>query len=207
MRKAHERNAADPGDYSITTMARQSRRALPNRGTPAVLPIEFGRGGRKIAMTRRQLTFALSVVALVTLAASAGASAQWTVKQDPGTGKCVLESERKTLSDGYQETTLFLTVDGESVTAESKSVLDPGFPDNGLTVDANDFIPIDAVEKRNVAVFRKEYRKIVEQFVRGREVVVTLRFWPTWPATRAHSAAFSLRGFTVAHKQMSECRK
>jgi hypothetical protein len=137
-------------------------------------------------------------------------AADWTVKtvaraDGPGV-RCVLESSRQSLPDGYQKTTAYISIAPRSVTVTSVSVLDGGFKDIGLVVDQREFIPMDRLEGDKTAVFDSQYDRVVEQFKVGLQARVQLRFWPTWPATGAHSTTFSLIGFTKAYDQLSGCR-
>jgi hypothetical protein len=154
------------------------------------------------------------VVAAVPLAAvlggpAWGAAQDWSVKtvarpDGPGT-RCVLESARQGLSDGYQTTTAHLTVDERSVTVRSASNLDPGFSDIGLAVDEGELVRMDRLAGAKAAVFETAYARLVERFKAGRRVRVQLRFWPEWPATGTHSATFSLIGFTKAYGELRAC--
>lgn len=147
--------------------------------------------------------YVLLVSALLTNGAAAG---EWSVSQDEQSRKCSLTAEKKTIYDGYQTAAVFLIVDDRSVKLRSESVLDPGFSDIGMKVDQKDFIPMDKLEKERVAVFETRREQLIEQFIRGREVEVRLRFWPTWPTTGTHTAKFSLLGFTKAFDQYSKCK-
>ena len=157
-------------------------------------------------------TVASVVLALALSLAGAGAAhaAEWTVKtvartDGPGV-RCVLESSRESVPDGYQKTSVYISVAPRSVAVTSASVLDGGFKDIGLVVDQEEFIPLDRLGGEKTALFDSTYDRVVEQFKAGLEVRVQLRFWPTWPATGTHSTTFSLIGFTKAYGQLSGCR-
>jgi hypothetical protein len=137
-------------------------------------------------------------------------AADWTVKtvaraDVPGV-RCVLESSRQSLPDGYQKTTAYISIAPRSVTVTSVSVLDGGFKDIGLVVDQDELIVMDRLEGDRTAVFDSHYDRVVERFKAGLQARVQLRFWPTWPATGVHSTTFSLIGFTKAYDQLSGCR-
>ncbi len=138
------------------------------------------------------------------------AGADWTVRPAPtgpgGTSRCVLESERQPVFDGYQTTWAQIAVDDKAVRVTSASTLDGGDRDIGMVVDEGRFAPAEEVVDQRTALFAAQYQTLVEEFKRGRQVRVQLRFWPTWPKTGTHSATFSLIGFTRAHTRMSECR-
>ena len=150
-----------------------------------------------------------AVLALLALGGSAAAD-EWSVKtvartDGPGT-RCVLESARQSLSDGYQDTMAYVTVDGRSVAVTSASNLDPGFSDIGLVIDQEPLVPMDQLAGMKTALFDTKYARLVELFKAGARLRVQLRFWPEWPATGTHSAIFSLIGFTKAYGELAGCR-
>jgi len=154
----------------------------------------------------------LAALALLagTLAVPPDVAADWTVRAEPAAAgakpRCVLESERQPLSDGYQKTWAQVIVDRQAVRVTSPSKLDPGDGDIGLVVDDGSFVPMDEVTGERTAVFKTRYATLIEEFKRGLKVRVQLRFWPTWPKTSTHSAVFSLIGFTRTHGGLAECR-
>jgi hypothetical protein len=88
----------------------------------------------------------------------------------------------------------------------SGAPLDAGNGDIGLAVDREGFVKMDRLEGTKIALFDSKYDALVAQFKAGTQVRVQLRFWPTWPATGAHSTTLSLIGFTKGYGQLSECR-
>jgi hypothetical protein len=152
---------------------------------------------------------AVGVVPALVLGMAGVSTADWTLKRVPradGSGtRCVLESSRESLSDGYQATTALVTIDQRAVAVTSPSTLDAGSGDIGLAVDDGALIPMDGLVGPKTATFDKQHARLVEQFKVGRLVRVQLRFWPEWPATGTHSATFSLIGFTKAYGELSGC--
>ena len=69
-----------------------------------------------------------------------------------------IESIRQSLSDGYQDTTAYVTVDARSVTVTSASNLDGSFSDIGLVVDQEPLVPMDRLAGIKTAHFRREVR-------------------------------------------------
>lgn len=152
----------------------------------------------------------LSVLALSLTGMGVARAADWTVKtvaraDGPGV-RCVLESSRRSLPDGYQTTTAYISVAPRSVTVTSVSPLDGSFKDIGVVVDQEELMAMDRLEGDKTAVFDSHYDRVVERFKAGLQARVQLRFWPTWPATGVHSTTFSLIGFTKAYDQLSGCR-
>jgi len=134
------------------------------------------------------------------------AGATWTVQRLAETaGRCYLQSDTKTLSDGYQDTHATMLVQHEAVLVQTAAPLDVSFADIGLQVDKQALIPMDTLSERKTAQFTTSYATLIEQFKRGYSVRVQLRFWPTWPATGTHEVTFSLLGFTKAYTDMLAC--
>ena len=150
----------------------------------------------------------MGVLVLLTVGGPAQAQT-WSVKTVPrteGSGtRCVIESTRETLSDGYQTTSAYLTVDTRSVAVISASNLDAGSADIGLVVDQEPLVPLDKLAGLKTALFDSKHARLVELFKAGARVRVQLRFWPEWPATGTHSAVFSLIGFTKAYGELAGC--
>lgn len=144
------------------------------------------------------------------LGSGSAAATDWVVKPVQGASgqasKCIMESDKKEIFDGYQNIAIYIVVDGASVAVKSASVLDPGFSDIGMHVDKDAFIAMDKVIQDKTASFDSNYAIIVEEFKRGLKVNVQLRFWPTWPVTGTHSATLSLIGFTKAFAELSDCK-
>ena len=150
-----------------------------------------------------------AVLALMALGGPAVA-ADWSVKTVPRTDgpgtRCVIESARQSLSDGYQTTAAYVTVDDRSVAVTSASNLDPGSSDIGLVVDQEALVPMDRLAGVKTALFYSKHARLVELLKAGLRLRVELRFWPEWPATGTHSATFSLIGFTKAYGELAGCR-
>lgn len=117
-----------------------------------------------------------------------------------------MESARQSLSDGYQDTTAYVTVYAKSVTVTSASNLDGSFSDVGMIIDQEPLVPMDRLAGIKTAQFDAKYGRLVELFKAGVRLRVQLRFWPEWPATGTHSATFSLIGFTKAYGELAGCR-
>jgi hypothetical protein len=134
------------------------------------------------------------------------ARAEWSVSDAaPGNKGCVLETEEISIFDGYQDTWVRLRVNGRELRVKTDSNIDLGFDDVGLVVDGKDFIPADAVADEKDVLFGSGIETVIDQFIRGREVTVYLRFWPSYPATERYAARFSLMGFTRAYNDYQEC--
>jgi hypothetical protein len=164
-----------------------------------------------MAATRRldaRTVIRAAVLALLLLGGPAAAA--WSVKSVPRTDgpgtRCVVESEREALSDGYQQTTAYVIVDARSVAVTSASNLDAGGGDIGLVVDQHSVVPMDRLASPKTALFDSQHARLVELFKAGARLRAQLRFWPEWPATGPHAATFSLIGFTKAYGELAGCR-
>ena len=157
----------------------------------------------------RKLKVTLPVAAIATILISAMASANWTVKRIRGEKnqlRCILESEKEALYDGYQDTEAFMRLDDKSLLVMTESNIDPNFSDVGLQVDEYGFIRMDKVSMEKRALFESEIATIINQFKAGVTAKVQLRFWPTWPATKTYSVTFSLIGFREAYAASLRCK-
>lgn len=160
--------------------------------------------GRSGGRTRRWLaTLALGGGLLV-----AGlAQAAWTValKPDPLTRqpRCLVSSDPQSTPDGYDNTPVSLIFNGNSLLVVTESELDPSFADLQLVVDKNPPILTARIARNMILVFDQDVPELVRQLRIGRQVIVYLRFWPTWPATQSFAVPFSLVGFSKAHDALN----
>ncbi len=158
-------------------------------------------------MTRNLST--KSVLMAGALVATAGAHADWTARRvyDPikDENRCVAESSRLRIHDGYQETELYLRVDKDAVLVVTDSQLDTRIPDSGISVDGAPAIPPDEVHREQNALFRTRAAELIKQFDAGYQAEARLRFWPTWPTKGRKTATFSLIGFRKAFAQLPGC--
>ncbi len=136
-----------------------------------------------------------------------GAQAAWESIGIPGDrSNCRLQTEVRTVFDGYGETDVQLHLDSQRLRVETDSNIDASFGDLALRVDDGEEIPADEVEGDQDVIFADGLEAILPQFIRGAEVTVLLRFWPTYPATGRHQATFTLIGFTKAYESYQACR-
>jgi len=137
------------------------------------------------------------------------AHCDWTAKRiyDPVKDEsyCVAESNKQSLHDGYQDTTVYLRADQRSLLIMTKSNIDPDEPESGIRIDNHDLIRLEKVYREQNALFEKNNNEIIKQFKEGLQVKVALKFWPTWPGKGIRSATFSLVGFRRAFAQLPDC--
>lgn len=153
-------------------------------------------GGR----TRRWLA-ALAVCS--GLWAAGPAQAAWTaaLQPDPLTRqpRCLISSDPQSTSDGYDKTPVFLVFNGASLLVVTESELDASFADLQLVIDKNPPIRSAQIARtKMILAFDQDLPDLVRQLRTGRQAVVYLRFWPTWPATGSFAVPFNLAGFSKA---------
>jgi len=162
-----------------------------------------------IAQSRHWLAIAVGLSGLAMAPAWADAAWTATIQSDPMTrqSRCLLVSETQTTSDGYDSTPVFLVLDGRSLRVITESELDASFNDLRLKVDVEPPVYSDQVIEKMMLAFNQDIPKLIEQFRKGKQATIYLRFWPVWPATQSFPVEFSLIGFTKAHESFTQgCR-
>ncbi|HTS82337.1 MAG TPA: hypothetical protein VMH40_17160 [Myxococcaceae bacterium] len=130
----------------------------------------------------------------------------WTLTKVQG-GGCRLDSDKTSVSDGYQTTSVQVRVTATEVRVVSESTFDDGKGDLIVEVDKNEAVKADGLDGAKAVVFKTGASSLITQFKAGLKARVQLRFWPTWPETGTHSVVVSLIGFTKAWDDMQAgCR-
>lgn len=131
----------------------------------------------------------------------------WTLTKVQG-GGCRLDSDKASLSDGYQTTSAQVRVTPTEVRVVSESTFDESKKDLQIQVDKNEPIKADGLDGAKAVVFKgPAAASLIIQFKAGLKAQVQLRFWPTWPETGTHSIVVSLIGFTKTWDEMqASCR-
>ena len=143
---------------------------------------------------------------LVGAAATEKEKDAWTVTKVQG-GGCRLDSDKTSVSDGYQTTSVQVRVTPNEVRVVSESTFDEGKGDLLIEVDKNEAVKADGLDGAKTVVFKTGAGSLINQFKAGLKGRVQLRFWPTWPETGTHSVVVSLIGFTKAWDEMqASCR-
>ncbi len=166
--------------------------------------------GIRAASARGGCRISAAVIAAALAFVCADAGADWAAKRahDPiaSQTRCVVESGRQTLYDGYNDTEVLLQVDRQSLMVRTRSNIDDSKHDIGVAVDKHAFIPMDKIHFDQSVVFEKDIGTIVQQFKQGLRATFTLRFWPTHPDTGAKTISFSLIGFSKAYEEFEGCQ-
>ena len=151
----------------------------------------------------------LALVVFTNSVAAQSGEEHWIAKNvyDPFSGKshCVAESVHQQMHDGYQDTTIYLQIDAKGLTVVTESTIDPESPHNHIRVDDNNAMKPDRLSHEQRAVFARDAEHIIGQFQRGIKVIVTLKFWPTWPDKGSRETEFSLIGFTRTFARLPNC--
>jgi hypothetical protein len=134
-----------------------------------------------------------------------GASAAWQVeKGGDKTPRCYIKSGPQKMQDGYRTISVHAELDGEGLTVVTPSNIDNSFSDIRIQVDRKAPIALsDLVGKQSVRFAISS--QTISDMRRGKRLNAYIRFWPTWPVTKAHPVSFSLKGFTAASKAAKNC--
>jgi hypothetical protein len=155
---------------------------------------------------RKKLRWLIPTLSLGLLGAAPPEKDAWTLTKLQG-GGCRLDSDKASLSDGYQTTSAQLRVTPTEVRIVSDSTFDDGKHDLLIEVDKNEMVKADGLDGGKAVVFKNGASSLITQFKAGLRARVQMRFWPTWPETGTHSVVVSLIGFTKAWDEMqASCR-
>lgn len=121
--------------------------------------------------------------------------------------QCSLRTKSLTMDDGEGGTPVYLSVGQNGVQAVTKSNIDMEYPGSGLQIDMNPRHNVDKVQKETIAVFEKDWPKLLEEIKSGQHATVTLGFWPTWPMTHTYSVTFDLDHFAAAWRALQTCQQ
>jgi len=142
------------------------------------------------------------------------AADSWSVRlgAHPITNTKVCLMEKKFfIHDGSSSLAARMIVVGKDVIIAVNGRVDKNYKSTGLKVDWRRRVPFHRIVSNKAngwdyVVFRGMGKELkVHKFELGAFARVTLGFWPTWPATRTHTSAVSLDGFTVSHAAHKVC--
>ena len=149
-------------------------------------------------------------ILIVALFAPMATADLWQIESEivasGGRKQCVLASEKISVFDGYTDASMKLVLKNRKLFVVTDSNIDVTEGQITIEVDKTTMFAMDNIEKKTNAVFEKHYADLIAAFIKGRQVVVTLRFWPTWPKTQAYQPAFSLKGFSKALIAYEQCQ-
>lgn len=160
--------------------------------------------GRKILFSARLWLFCT-----MALTAQAEETKNWLAldpEKSAGTlAACTLVTPHKIMDDSQGQTEVWLEINPKALTIKTRSDIDTAFNDVGIRVDEKEVILFDEVSNKTNVMFSNAVGPITEEFIRGLNVQVQLRFWPTWPSAGPRTADFSLIGFTKALDDLTGC--
>jgi hypothetical protein len=153
-----------------------------------------------------RLRWLIPALSLGLLGAAPAEKDAWTLTKLQG-GGCRLDSDKASVSDGYQTTSIQVRVTPTEVRLVSESTFDDSKGDLLIEVDKNEAVKADGLDGAKAVVFKTGASSLITQFKAGLKGRVQMRFWPTWPETGTHSVVVSLIGFTKAWDEMqASCR-
>jgi len=130
----------------------------------------------------------------------------WTLSRDEE-NICTLSHKKVTMSDGQGDTPVTFKVTADKLIFKTKSNIDLGYKDSGITIDAKPQHPIEALHNEYSIQYTKNYNALVTEMKTGQQLVLALGFWPTWPVTETYGATFDISNFNTAHDALTVCQK
>lgn len=156
-------------------------------------------------MKKKFTTGMIAIGVLLASLSSVAANAAWQVEKGGGaTPRCFIKSGPQKMQDGYRTISVHAELDNESLTLVTPSNIDTSFSDLRIQVDHKTPITSTTVVGKESVRFIVS-PQTVNDMRRGKVLKAYLRFWPTWPVTKAHSVSFSLNGFSAASKAAKSC--
>jgi hypothetical protein len=138
------------------------------------------------------------VFGLVLPAHGDGWAAKYVPDPQNASPRCMLESPRWVIDDGYAPTSVWVRVDPHLIHVVTESDIDLSFHDVGLRVDDGGLTPPDAVQALQNLVFARNAAPYIKTLQQGKTLSVDLRFWPTWPSQGRRTVTFDIDGLAPA---------
>ncbi len=158
------------------------------------------------------MTNYFTIVAFISglsLVSNLQANENWSVQvaEDPisKSNTCLMISKTYTIDDGQTKTPVQLIFNGAKILAKTKSDIDTSYPGLGLKIDTDKHFTISRIHKNTIAVFANADDAIHQQFIKGKNAVLALGFWPTWPKSHTRKIKFSLIGYTKTYEAFKKC--
>jgi invasion protein IalB len=147
-----------------------------------------------------------SVASLMVLAVSQAVHADWNVKKrSAANSRCYLESDTVKMRDGYRTISVRAELDGNKLVIITPSNIDNSFSDIRVRVDYKPAIEATGLVGNKSVHFSGLTDDIITEMKKGLNLRAYIRFWPTWPETKAQPVSFSLIGFTAAYNALKNC--
>lgn len=171
---------------------------LEEDAAKASVGVEVIQGGGVNISTLDQLPHALSDGWTLDVAAAPGQSAK----------QCLLTQVQGGVFDGYEETTVTVSIDLNNIWVSSRSNLDLTYPDTGLEV----------LDSADAGLFKRAFKSIglestaVVDMTGGAllpanasKLVVKMGFWPTWPVTETRIIAYPIENPQTLVSMLEDC--
>lgn len=148
----------------------------------------------------------ITVTSLIVLTTSQALHADWNVKKRSGaSSQCYLESDSIEMQDGYRAISVRAELDGNNLVIVTPSNVDNSYSDIRVQVDYKAPIKAAGLIGNNSVRFSDLSDEMIVDMKKGLKLRAYIRFWPTWPATKAQPVTFSLVGFTAAYNGLKSC--
>lgn len=121
--------------------------------------------------------------------------------------QCLLKTTSLKMDDGQGGTPVTLQITPDSLTILTRSDIDLSYEGTGLLIDGKRKFALETVERRTNLSFNTQRQAILDSMRSGRELTLTLGFWPTWPVTHTYSLAIPLTHFATAFQAWETCNQ
>lgn len=121
--------------------------------------------------------------------------------------QCLLTTAPLKMEDGQGGTPVTLQIAPGSFTILTRSDIDLSYTGTGLFIDDKRPFSLETVERRTNLSFNKQRQAILDSMRSGRELKLTLGFWPSWPVTHTYSLSIPLTHFATAINAWDTCNQ
>ena len=118
---------------------------------------------------------------------------------------CNLSTVPVRFDDGQGMSKLQLVFASDYWLVKTQSDIDLSYSGTGLRVDEETYFPIEQLVRESDLKFTKDYAAMTRAFMAGKNLRITLGFWPTWPVTETKTIDVPLQHFARAHRAWKQC--
>lgn len=126
---------------------------------------------------------------------------------DRNESRCVLKSAPVQMEDGQGGTSVTLLIAPGNFTVNTQSDIDLSYKNTGLQIDGSRHFELETIEAHTNLRFNKQRQAILDSMQGGKDLRLTLGFWPTWPITHTYSVDIPLAHFATAMKAWDTCNR
>ena len=120
---------------------------------------------------------------------------------------CTLKSVPQKMDDGQGGTDVTLSLAPGSLLFHTRSAIDPSYAGTGVTIDGDRRFSLETVEHGTDLRFGRQRQALLAAMQSGRDLQLTLGFWPTWPVTHTYSVDIPLQYFPSALQAWKTCNR